>query len=96
VCRAEQGSIDAVSRTHPVLSVASQSGPAAEVASYVAEHDIAPQVIVDSTSELAKRYGVHAFPTSFILNREGKIVFREVGYTTALGLRARLWLAGVF
>lgn len=96
VCRAEQGSIDAIARTHSVLSVSSQSGSAAEVAAYVTEHSVAPQVIVDGSSQLAQRYGVHAFPTSFILNREGKIVFREVGYTTELGLRARLWLAGVF
>ena len=96
VCRAEQGSIDAIARTHPVLSVSSSSGQPAEVAAYVDEHGIAPPVIVDTSSVLAKRYGVHAFPTSFILNREGKIAFREVGYTTELGLRARLWLAGVF
>ena len=33
-------------------------------------------------------------PASFVLDREGKIRFVEFGYTTGIGLRARLWLAG--
>jgi thiol-disulfide isomerase/thioredoxin len=95
VCRMEQSNVDAVTRDHAVLSVASQSGTAADVAAYVQERGVAPTVLVDSASQLAKRYGVHAFPTTFILNAHGEIAFREVGYTTELGLRARMWWAGL-
>jgi thiol-disulfide isomerase/thioredoxin len=93
VCRAEQGSLDAIAREHAVLSIASQSGGAREVAAYVAEHGVETRVLVDASSALAKRYGVTAYPTTFVLDPEGNIRFREVGYTTELGLRARLWLA---
>jgi thiol-disulfide isomerase/thioredoxin len=93
VCKAEQHNIDALSRDLPVLSVASQSGDTSEVAAFVREHDFRPRVIVDEQSMLASRFGVHAFPASFIIDGEGNIRHVEVGYTTELGLRARMWLA---
>ena len=95
VCKVEQHNIDAVSRDLPVLSVASQSGGASEVATFVREHGIAPRVVVDEQSVLASRFGVQAFPASFVIDGEGEIRHVEVGYTTELGLRARMWLAGL-
>jgi thiol-disulfide isomerase/thioredoxin len=95
VCRMEQGSIDAIAADLPVLSVSSRSGEIAAVGQYVAENRVKPRVVVDSSGALAQRFGVHAFPTTFVLDRNGDIRFREVGYTTELGLRARLWLAGL-
>jgi len=95
VCKVEQHNIDAVSRDLPVLSVASQSGGAGEIAAYVRERGISPRVIVDEQSVLASRFGVHAFPASFVIDGDGEIRHVEVGYTTELGLRARMWLAGL-
>jgi len=94
VCRAEQGNIDAIAKDLPVLTIASQSGAEHEVASYVRDHAIAPRVLVDETNTLTKRFGVSAFPTTFVLDGKGEIRHVEVGYTTELGLRARMWLAG--
>lgn len=95
VCKAEQSNIDAVSRDLPVLSVASQSGSVADVEAYVREHGIEPRVIADASSELARRFGVSAYPTTFVIDAGGEIRHVEVGYTTELGLRARMWLAGL-
>jgi hypothetical protein len=36
---------------------------------------------------------VHAVPASFIIDAEGNIRFVEIGFTTEMGLRLRLWLA---
>jgi thiol-disulfide isomerase/thioredoxin len=94
VCKAEQHNIDAVSRDLPVLSVASQSGNVTDVAQFVRQRGIVPRVIVDEHSVLASRFGVHAFPASFVIDGDGEIRHVEVGYTTELGLRARMWLAG--
>jgi thiol-disulfide isomerase/thioredoxin len=94
VCRAGQGNLDAVAADHAVLSVASASGPGSDVAAYVRKHAVEPRVVVDEHSHLARRFGVSAFPTTFVLDAEGVIRHVEVGYTTQLGLRARLWLAG--
>lgn len=94
VCRAEQHNIDALAKDTAVLSVATDSGGAQQVASYVAQHEIAPRVIADPDSELSKHFGVHSFPTTFVLDGRGAIRHSEVGYTTELGLRMRVWSAG--
>jgi hypothetical protein len=77
------------------LSVASQSGGAEAVAAYVREHAFAARVVIDDESTLARRFGVHAFPATFVIDERGEIRHVEVGYTTELGLRARMWLAGL-
>jgi len=92
-CKAEQHNIDALAGDLPVLSVASRSGTADQVAAYVREHAIAPSVIVDPQGALARRFGVGAYPTTFVLDGDGRIRHAEVGYSTELGLRARMWLA---
>ena len=37
---------------------------------------------------------IRAFPTYFVIDGEGKISSRSVGYSTSIGLRARVWLSG--
>jgi thiol-disulfide isomerase/thioredoxin len=95
VCKAEQHNIDAVTRDLPALTIASHSQSADEVAAFMAEHGIVQRVIVDEEGELANRFGVHAYPTTFILDGRGKIRHVEIGYTTEIGLRARMWLASL-
>lgn len=95
VCKVEQHNVDAVARDLPVLTVASQSGDASEVAEFVQKHGIAPRVVVDAESTLARRFGVRAFPATFVIDGKGAIRYVEVGYTTELGLRARMWLASL-
>lgn len=40
------------------------------------------------------RYGVQAYPTNYLLNGKGKIVFRSVGFDEA-GLKAALIKMGI-
>jgi thiol-disulfide isomerase/thioredoxin len=95
VCKAEQSNIDDLARALPVVSVASRSGEPSRVAAYVREHAIAPRVLVDRYGALAHRFGVHAFPTTFVIDAAGRIRHAEVGYTSELGLRLRMWLAKI-
>lgn len=95
VCQAEEDNVSAVAEGHRVISVASQSGTPSAVGDYVREHELGFPVINDPTGALAHRWGVHAFPTSFVIDEAGRIRNVEVGYTSTLGLRARLWLAGL-
>lgn len=95
VCQAEQGTIDGLAEDHHVVTVAAQSGGPADVAAYLQREGVHFPVIVDPNGELAHRWGVHAFPTSFVIAPDGTIRHVEVGYTTSFGLRARLWLASV-
>jgi peroxiredoxin len=94
VCRAEQSSIDALANDHlNIITVAMQSGNAATVSRFISDQSLSFPVINDPDGSLARAWGVHAVPASFIVDADGKIRFVEVGYTTNLGLRLRLWLA---
>ena len=93
VCRLEQGSINGIAVDYFIITIASQSGSHEEVAKFVKDQDLHFPVLVDNNGLWVKAFGVQAYPSSFIVNGEGKIRFVEVGYTTELGLRSRLSLS---
>lgn len=91
VCRLESGVIEGLVGDYPLITVAMQSGGAAEIQAYLDENDLSFPVIPDPDGRLAAAWGVRGVPTSFIIDELGDIRFVEVGYTTSLGLRARIW-----
>ena len=92
-CKLEASNIQRLSEHFNVITVAVKSGSDAEIQSYLKEHDLTFEVINDTDASLASRFKVPAFPTTFILNSQGSIVFSEVGYTSTIGLFARMWWA---
>lgn len=94
VCKTEEDNIDALVDTeYRVVTVASQSGRPEAVASYLEEHDLEFDAVMDPSGRIAQQWGVSAFPTSFVIAPDGTIEYTEVGYTSEAGLRTRLWLA---
>ena len=96
ICSLEQESIAALADAHAVVTVAMQSGPAEEVAAWLGSRGLDFVTVADPAGELAARYGVRGVPTSFFLDRAGRVRFVTQGYTTPVGLRLRLWLAGLW
>ncbi len=96
ICRAEQGSIEALARDYPTVTVAMQSGGDAEVVRYLRSESLSFPVLNDPDGVLAAHWGVRGVPASFIVDGAGQIRFVEVGYTTGVGLRLRLWWARVW
>ena len=95
ICRAEQDSIDALARDASVITVAMQSGERAAVAQHLRNETLSFPVLNDPDGVIAAQWGVRAVPASFIVDGAGQIRFLEIGYTTGVGLRLRLWLAGL-
>jgi len=95
ICNLEHSSIQSISQSYPVLSIAMESGNNQQLQNFMREKSINYPTIADENSIIAKSYGVHAVPTSFILNKDGEIIFTETGYTSEWGLRLRLWMAGL-
>jgi thiol-disulfide isomerase/thioredoxin len=96
ICRTEQSSIADIASDYPnAITVAMQSGKSDAVANHMREQGIEFPVVNDPDGSIARAWGVHAVPVSFIIAPDGKIRFVEVGYTTGIGLRLRLWLAGI-
>ena len=94
ICKTEQGSIEALAGDHfNVITVAMQSGTSDSVAKFMAEQKLSFPVLNDADGAISASWGVHAVPASFIVDSDGEIRFVEIGFTTELGLRLRLWLA---
>lgn len=95
VCQAEQGAIDALAADYRVIGVAMQSGSDDDVRRFIADQGITFDTVNDPDALVARRYGVKGVPAAFVLDPAGNVHFVTRGYTTGLGLRLRLWLAGL-
>lgn len=95
ICRLEQNSINTLARDAAVITVAMQSGDSAAVKLHLRNEALSFPVLNDPDGVIAAQWGVRAVPASFIVDGAGQIRFVEVGYTTGIGLRLRLWLAGL-
>ena len=95
VCKLEQSNIENTAKDHPVITIAMQSGNNDELSEFMQAEKLSFAVINDESGMLSRRYNIRGVPVSFILDKENKIEFVEVGYTTELGLRVRLWWAGL-
>ena len=94
VCRAEDGTIHSLAEDYPVLTIATNSGGADEIRQYLAENQLNFPVLLDESGQLGTAWGIKGVPSSFIVNGSGEIESIAVGYTTEIGLRIRMWLAG--
>jgi thiol-disulfide isomerase/thioredoxin len=100
VCKTMQGNLDAVAADSPaaaespVLTVAMQSGSDAQVSAFLAARGLRWPTLNDPGGETSRRLGVSAVPMLFFVDPDGEIRWVTRGYTSALGIRARLWWAG--
>ena len=96
VCKLEQATLEELQHDYRVVTVAMRSGDRLAIEHYMAQEGLSFPVIVDDGGELARRFGVRGVPTSFVVDANGRIRFSEVGFTSAWGLRLRLWLASLW
>lgn len=94
ICRAMQGTMSELAREAPLITVATQSGDGATVRGYMAGHQFDVPTLLDQDGSMGQAYGIRGVPALFIVDGQGDIRFATTGYTSALGLRLRLWLAG--
>ncbi len=96
ICRTDQGTIDSIAHDYPdTVTVAMQSGSRDEVMKHMTKANLGFRVVNDPDGSISRTWGVNAVPASFIVAPDGRIRFIEVGYTTEIGLRTRLWIAGL-
>ncbi len=96
VCKAEEGNIESVAEDWPVYSVAMQSGEAATVSQHLRERGLKLPALIDASGAQALAWNVRGVPTHFVVDANGTIRFRVVGYATTWGLKLRLWWAETF
>lgn len=94
VCRLERGAVEAIAGTHQVLTVSLDQMDAGELQHWLDERGVGFPVVQDASGRIARQYGINGVPSSIVIDGTGNIRFVEVGYTTQIGLRLRLWWAG--
>ncbi|MBF0255950.1 MAG: redoxin domain-containing protein [Gammaproteobacteria bacterium] len=93
ICRLELGTLQSLSRAYRLQSIAAHSGTAEQVAAFMAQEEVSFPVWIDESGDMAKAWGVSGYPAAFVIDDQGHIRYRLMGYSTGLGVRIRLWLA---
>ena len=91
VCRMELGGIARLAQDTPMLSMAWKSGSDEAVRAFLRKEGVTLPVVNDPDGSRLKSLNVKAVPLHLVLDGAGHIRFIETGYTTAWGLRARVW-----
>ena len=74
-------------------AVALDWGDRSEVEEFIEDTGVSLPVLMGHAGT-AQDWGVRGFPTYYVIDAEGRIVSRSVGYSTWLGMWARAWFAG--
>jgi cytochrome c biogenesis protein CcmG, thiol:disulfide interchange protein DsbE len=92
-CRVEMPGFERVYRARRdegfvIVGIATDRHAEADIRAFVAEHDITYPILL-ATQQVVRDYGgVRALPESFLVDREGRIRHRVVGYFAEPSLRA--------
>jgi thiol-disulfide isomerase/thioredoxin len=95
VCRASIDNLDDLVAGGQVAwgtVVALDYADAAEVRDFIERTGVSLPVLMGD-SRTALDWSVRAFPTYYVIDADGRIDSRSVGYSTWLGMRVRSWLA---
>jgi thiol-disulfide isomerase/thioredoxin len=93
ICKTTQGTVQDLAAQRPLITVAMQSGGAPAVSRYQQQHGLNWLTLVDDRGELAKGLGFSAVPGFAVITPEGQLRWPTVGWTSAWGMRLRLWWA---
>jgi thiol-disulfide isomerase/thioredoxin len=91
-CKLEASNINFLSKQYQVITIAVKSGSDNEIKKYMRENNYNFNVVNDQNGTLSQKFKIAAFPTTFIYDKNKKLIFREVGYSSTFGLWLRvLW-----
>lgn len=72
--------------------VALDYGDAGEVQAFIDKTGVSLPVLMGN-AQTANDWSIRAFPTYYVIDAEGRISSRSVGYSTGLGMLIRNWMA---
>lgn len=93
-CRHSIGNLDSLVGKGAIAwgtVVALDYGEPDEVQAFIDETGVSLPVLMGN-AKTAADWGVRAFPTYYVIDGEGRISSRSVGYSTTIGMLARNWM----
>lgn len=96
VCRAEQGSISSLVEDGDiaVLTIATQSGDGDAVHAVLQERGLDWPTVIDEDGRISDAFRLPGVPSFVVIDPNGNISSADMGYTSEIGMRLRLWWAG--
>ncbi|MFT7005045.1 MAG: thiol-disulfide isomerase/thioredoxin [Sulfurimonas sp.] len=92
ICKLEASNIQTISQNFEVLSIAINSGSNSNIKKYMSDNGLNYKVLNDESGVFSKEFNIEVYPTTFIYDKNKKLVFSEVGFTSTFGLWLRmLW-----
>jgi thiol-disulfide isomerase/thioredoxin len=94
-CRHSIGNLDALVSKGAVAwgtVVALDYSDTDEVQAFIEKTEVSLPVLMGN-AKTATDWGVRAFPTYYVIDGEGRISSRSVGYSTGVGMAVRAWMA---
>lgn len=101
-CKVTSPMVNSLTQDYQVITIARDSGNNSDINRYLAENDLAFDVLQDkqpsysgleAQKPLSEQWGVTTYPSLFVIDKSNNIRFTSTGITTNWGLRVRLWLA---
>ena len=95
ICAASAGNLNRLRRwlddsELEMVAVALDWGAVEEVSAYAERHELGITVVLGDAS-VARNWQIYAFPSYYVLDSEHRIVRRDIGYSSQLGLLWRAW-----
>ncbi len=94
-CRSSIGNLDELVGAGRVAwgtVVALEYSDAGEVRAFIEQTGVSLPVLM-GTRRTAEDWGIRGFPTYFVIDAQGRISSRSVGYSTGIGMMVRNWKA---
>jgi thiol-disulfide isomerase/thioredoxin len=95
ICRYTTPAVDEMAEQGAnVMTLAMRSGDDQELTRYLQKRQLSMPVINDARGNLARQWQVGVTPTLVVISK-GKVVTATTGWTSAWGMKLRLWWASV-
>lgn len=96
ICAASAGNLNRLRRWRDaddieIVAVALDWQTLAEVRAYVERHELNVTVVLGEP-DVGRQWQIQAYPSYYVLDSDRRIVRRDIGYSTQLGLWLRAWL----
>jgi len=89
-CKLEAANIDLLSNYFEVVSIVVKSGSDEEIKQWMSERNYNFKVVNDENGFLSNAAQISAFPTTFIYDKDKKLIFSDVGYSSTFSMFLKL------